>query len=1430
MNVYDSFVYTSGTVVTTGSHLYIHNGTQDRGVILNLGTVALNHMTVSRTGDPTAAVTITGTLTLNGNYVHNSDLKLNGGTLDVKGNVTFTSAGGGNAAITFSGAGAQTVSRTAGTLPSGTFTINKSAGVAVSLASNLSLNSAGQDFVVQSGTLDLAGRNLTVNDRFDFGSTTARVRLQGGETFTRGSFNQVNGSEVEYYGTGTYTSLALGNAYRDVYFTGTGTYQHNAAMTAESLTINAGATLNSAGNNLQVSDVWTNNGTYTSGANTFTMVNNATLNGSTTFNNFTLSTALASTLTIQAGSTQTIAGTLTLNGASGNLLSLRSSAAGTRFDINPQGTRTISYLDVRDSNNTNATAIDATGTNSTDSGNNVNWIFVSLGSFAINGATGGTDATADGWLGTTTTVTANWAASTGATGYDVAIRNAADTDYAEAGDAAGCAVSNTAATSYTFSGCTLSNGSTYLIKVTARANSTLLAASNNGYSFTVDTDAPAAFTVAGATGGTDSTANAYLTSGTDVTANWNDTTGETAYDVAIYRNDGTTVQCASVSKAADAVLHDFTADNCDVTEGQIYKIYARARDQAGNVTVATNSMYNFTVDSTPPAAFTITGVTGGADTSLDGYLTDGFEATANWNNTTGESAYDVTIFEDNGSTVKCALTSKAADVVLHAFAGCALSDNTQYKLRVVARDDAGNPREATNSLYAFLVAPAIEFTTRAQAVSESTASVTVTATLNRTSTLNVSASYTVTGSATPGSEHDFVSGTFNITAGLLTDSKTINLTNDALHEANETIVTTLSSPVNAGLGAKYVHGVIINDDDLGSMTRPKVVAGDGHTCVLTTTGRVKCWGLNSNGQLGYGTSAIGDDVADMGDALSAVNLGTGRTAKQLAVGQASACALLDNNQVKCWGANLYGELGLGDGLSRGSRPGEMGDSLPTVNLGTGRSAKAISAGDYHVCAILDNDSVKCWGRNNMGQLGLGASGARGDAAGEMGDSLPVVNLGTGRTAKAIDAGSTHTCAILDNDSVKCWGENDNGQLGYDDIANRGLLAGDMGDSLPYVNLGAGRTALAIGAGQAFSCALLDNSQVKCWGAGANGMTGYEAISNLGDQTGEMAALGYVNLGTGKTATAIYVNYHHSCAKLNDGTLKCWGNGAYGRLGLGSTANRGHSAGTMGDSLPAVSLGTGRSPAFVATGTNSTCARLDDNSLKCWGLNDYGKLGIGSTQTTGDDAGEMGDSLPAVNLGTGRTISATAVNPVGLGDTFSCAILDTGAVKCWGYRNNGVLGNENDYLGDAAGELASLPAVELGTGRTALDLVAGRHFNCALLDNQRVKCWGANDSGQLGVGDVSDRGNNPGEMGDALPYVELGTGRTVQRLAAGANFACALLDTNQIKCWGAGQYGRTGYESSSSKGTNPAQMGDALPAVNLGTGRLVSQIVIGGSYA
>jgi cysteine-rich repeat protein len=411
----------------------------------------------------------------------------------------------------------------------------------------------------------------------------------------------------------------------------------------------------------------------------------------------------------------------------------------------------------------------------------------------------------------------------------------------------------------------------------------------------------------------------------------------------------------------------------------------------------------------------------------------------------------------------------------------------------------------------------------------------------------------------------------------------------------------------------------------------RIDASFGGTCALLKDGRVKCWGSNIEGMLGLGdTLAHGDDPGEMGDNLPAVDLGTGATAVALSTGLIHACALLSDGRVKCWGNNDAGQLGLGDTLDRGNQPNQMGDNLPAIDLGTGATAVALSTNDDSTCALLSDGRVKCWGNNDGNELGLGDADNRGDDPDEMGDTLPFVNLGTGVAAVAITGGGNHTCALLSDGRVKCWGGSLNGQLGLGQWENRGGLPDDMGDNLPAVDLGTGATAVALAADNATSCALMSDGRVKCWGHNGYGNLGLGDTLNRGNQPNQMGDnLPTIDLGTGMTAVAIAVGGVHACAVLNDGRVKCWGENYSGELGLGNPNGRGDHPNEMGDNLPAIDLGTGVTAASIAPGFIHTCALLRDDRVKCWG--DWQGLGLGDKNSRGDAPNEMGDNLPAVDL-------------------------------------------------------------------------------------------------------------------------------------------------------------------------------------------------------
>jgi alpha-tubulin suppressor-like RCC1 family protein len=394
-------------------------------------------------------------------------------------------------------------------------------------------------------------------------------------------------------------------------------------------------------------------------------------------------------------------------------------------------------------------------------------------------------------------------------------------------------------------------------------------------------------------------------------------------------------------------------------------------------------------------------------------------------------------------------------------------------------------------------------------------------------------------------------------------------------------------------------------------------AGAQHTCAILADRTLRCWGKGLAGRLGYGTDATILSAA----AAPPVNLGAGRTARAVAAGDFHTCAILDDGSVKCWGFGVNGRLGYAS-TANVSLPA----AAPAVDLGPGRRAVAITAGTSHTCAVLDDGSVRCWGNGSDGRLGLGSTSSVGDD--ETPGSVPPVNLGPGRTARAIAAGDFHTCAILDDGSARCWGFGASGRLGNGGTAS-------VGDNEPPASAGvvalpAGRAARAVAGGGGHTCAVLDDGSVRCWGFGADGRLGYGSTSDLSAPGGPVA------IGAGRTAAAISAGDAHTCAILDTGAVRCWGFGGGGRLGYASSASVGATPGTLPDTAGPVEVGAGRvvraltlggaptpaDPPAPDEGTGFTCALLDDGTLRCWGYGADGRLGYG------DQAQVAGTGFPS----------------------------------------------------------------------------------------------------------------------------------------------------------------------------------------------------------
>jgi alpha-tubulin suppressor-like RCC1 family protein len=517
-------------------------------------------------------------------------------------------------------------------------------------------------------------------------------------------------------------------------------------------------------------------------------------------------------------------------------------------------------------------------------------------------------------------------------------------------------------------------------------------------------------------------------------------------------------------------------------------------------------------------------------------------------------------------------------------------------------------------------------------------------------------------------------------------------------------------------------------------------AGANHTCALTTGGAVKCWGSNTFGQLGVGSipwSLTPMEVTGLGSGVAAI-----------AVGSNHACALTTGGVVKCWGDNR--QIGNTDALWSFS---------PVEINGLGSGVAAIVAGGAHSCALTAARGVKCWGSNGAGQLGDNSTTWR---------PTPVDVSGLAYGVKAIAAGGGHTCAVTAGGGAKCWGYNAYGQLGDDSVTDR-LAPVDV-SGLPS-------GVAAISAGSNHTCALATGGGVKCWGSNAFGALG--EVPESYDRW--VVPVDVADLGGGNAAVS--AGGHHTCALDASGSLKCWGLNQHGQVGDGTTQTPFRPVAARGLAGPATSVTAGRS---------HTCAMLGNGTAQCWGDNEYGQLG----------SGPMGWRLaPAGVAGL-----AVGVEAITTGTESSCALMSAGGVKCWGSNYYGQLGN------DATPE-SNRPVEVTGLARGVVAISGSGGHACAIAEGGGVKCWGLNHAGQVG---------DDGPMGWRTEPVDVkGLGAGMAGVAAGGAHSCALTNGGGVKCWGANNHGQVGLPAVYATSSTPVD----LPWL----ASSVSSVVAGGEH-
>jgi alpha-tubulin suppressor-like RCC1 family protein len=346
-----------------------------------------------------------------------------------------------------------------------------------------------------------------------------------------------------------------------------------------------------------------------------------------------------------------------------------------------------------------------------------------------------------------------------------------------------------------------------------------------------------------------------------------------------------------------------------------------------------------------------------------------------------------------------------------------------------------------------------------------------------------------------------------------------------------------------------------------------IAAGQGFTLALTDAGAVKCWGLGyaCDGSTVNKTAPV--DKPELTAGVAAVTAGGGH-----------ACALMDSGGVKCWGANGSGQLGDG---TRDNR------SAPVDVAGLTSGVVAVSAGGSHACALTAEGGVKCWGDNGFGQLGNGTMDL---------SRTPVDVLGLSGGVRAIAAGGTHTCAVLEGGGVKCWGFNANGQLGNPETTGAGRY-----QPVPTDVQGLTEPAVDVAAGYAATCVRTERGGVKCWGQRGNGQLG-DGLVPEGQK--QLSFVPVDALGLAEGVVSVAVGAVTSCALTDAGAVFCWGT----QTGAEDPQARSQSFAPV----PVSGLSSGVTA--VSTGGMYVCVLTGTGGVRCWGFNQFGQLGDGTTET------------------------------------------------------------------------------------------------------------------------------------------------------------------------------------------------------------------------
>jgi len=379
--------------------------------------------------------------------------------------------------------------------------------------------------------------------------------------------------------------------------------------------------------------------------------------------------------------------------------------------------------------------------------------------------------------------------------------------------------------------------------------------------------------------------------------------------------------------------------------------------------------------------------------------------------------------------------------------------------------------------------------------------------------------------------------------------------------------------------SSIIEGVCDGHIPGGNVSNVRIAVGANLSCTVSPARKAYCWGRGSSGG-GLGNGTNDDSLVPV--AVNTTGALSGKTIKDIAVGDSHACAIASDNNLYCWGVNWSGQLGTGNADSK-----NVPTAIDMSGVLSGKTIKSVTAGNSGTCVIASDDKAYCWGDNWSGQLGNGTTDNQSYSP------TAVYMTGAGvlnnKTIKSISTGTQHTCVIASDDKAYCWGENWQGQLG-DDTTNRNGYPVAVDTSGVFND----KTIKSISVGESHTCAIASDSRAYCWGGNDQSQMGNSSASFQNSTPLAVDTSGVLN---NKDLVSVSNNGYHTCVLDTDSKVFCWGYGYYGELGNNTLDQN-----VVPTAVDMTGVLNNKTVKILATGRFNTCVIANDDKPYCWGQN------------------------------------------------------------------------------------------------------------------------------------------------------------------------------------------------------------------------------------